>query len=214
MAAKQHGLRDVLRESAAAAVGSGVSGALAMGVQVLTMMWLRTTMNTQYRDGGGTLETMQKLWRAGGVARFYAGLGPALMEAPLARFGDTAANTGMMTLLSKFERTKDLSAATKTLAASASVGLFRVALLPIDTLKVSAGVALLACSCRGPTTVGAASGRARAGSAEAAGQVPQLWLGSALARGGRNVAGDCGALFTDLVGDLTACLTGRAPALV
>ena len=39
------------------------------------------------------------LWKQGGIPRFYRGLGPALFQGPLSRFGDTAANTAILALL-------------------------------------------------------------------------------------------------------------------
>jgi hypothetical protein len=60
------------------ALGGGLAGAAAMVLQVLTLMWIRTTMNYQYRYGGTFTETLGKLWNEGGVRRFYAGLWAAL----------------------------------------------------------------------------------------------------------------------------------------
>jgi hypothetical protein len=60
------------------ALGGGIAGALAMILQVVLLMWIRTAMNYQYRYGGTFLDTLRKLWREGGVYRFYAGLGAAL----------------------------------------------------------------------------------------------------------------------------------------
>ena len=42
----------------------------------------------------GTKEALKHLYKEGGVVRFYRGLGPALLQGPLSRFGDTAANAG------------------------------------------------------------------------------------------------------------------------
>lgn len=39
-------------------------------------------------------EALRHLYKEGGVVRFYRGLGPALLQGPLSRFGDTAANAG------------------------------------------------------------------------------------------------------------------------
>ena len=36
------------------------------------------------------------LYKDGGVRRFYRGVGPALLQGPLSRFGDTAANVGLI----------------------------------------------------------------------------------------------------------------------
>ena len=55
-------------------------------VQVGGLMWLRTTMNYQYRHGTSTLEAMRYLYKNGGIPRFYQGAGPALIQGPLARF--------------------------------------------------------------------------------------------------------------------------------
>ena len=41
-------------------------------------MWLRTTMNYQYRYGTKLGETFSKLYNEGGIRRFYRGIGPAL----------------------------------------------------------------------------------------------------------------------------------------
>ena len=63
-----------------------------MTVQVIPLMWMVTTMNYQYSNGGTFLGTIRKLYAEGGVMRFYRGIVPALIVGPIARFGDTAAN--------------------------------------------------------------------------------------------------------------------------
>lgn len=55
-------------------------------------------MNYQYRYGGTTTNALEKLWEQGGLPRFYQGIGFALLQQPLSRFGDTAANTGVVGL--------------------------------------------------------------------------------------------------------------------
>ena len=54
----------------------------------------------------------------------------------MSRFGDTAANTGILTLLNNVDSTKDLPVAAKTLAASAAAAGWRIFLMPVDTVKV------------------------------------------------------------------------------
>ena len=54
----------------------------------------------------------------------------------MSRFGDTAANTGVLTLLNNVDSTKDLPVAAKTLAASAAAAGWRIFLMPVDTVKV------------------------------------------------------------------------------
>lgn len=119
------------------ALGGGISGASAMGCQVVSLMWLRTTMNYQYRYGTTTSQAIKSLYKEGGLRRFYRGVGPALLQGPLSRFGDTAANAGILALLDSNESTKDLPVAAKTMCASFAASLWRVNLMPIDTLKTT-----------------------------------------------------------------------------
>lgn len=49
-----------------------------MFLQVLSLMWMRTTMNYQYKYGTKTTQALKKLYGEGGIRRFYRGLGPAL----------------------------------------------------------------------------------------------------------------------------------------
>lgn len=139
-------LRRALRD----ALGGGVPGAAAMGLQVTALMWLRTTMNYQYRTGATLVAAMRALYADGGARRFYAGYPAAMVQAPLSRFGDTAANAGTLSLLSSDPATADLPVAVKTASASLVAAAFRTALMPVDTLKsvlqahgTRAGLALL-----------------------------------------------------------------------
>lgn len=49
--------------------------------------------------GCSTWQAFSDLYAEGGLGRFYSGVGFALMQGPLARFGDTAANEGVKELL-------------------------------------------------------------------------------------------------------------------
>merc|ERR1719201_951965 len=129
-----------LKNAAYKAAGGGIAGAAAMFVNVGTLMWMRTTVNFQYRYGMSTIEALKHLYKdggggLGGIRRFYRGLGPALFQGPLSRFGDTASNAGMLALWDSFEGTKNLPAAAKTVTASACAAGFRVFLMPIDACK-------------------------------------------------------------------------------
>ena len=81
-------INDIINKS----IKNGLSGGSAMVFQVSTLMWLRTTMNYQFKNGGGTLDTIKLLYKEGGVPRFYRGYLFALMNGPISRFGDTAMN--------------------------------------------------------------------------------------------------------------------------
>lgn len=126
-----------LGEALRKALGGGLSGAAAMVLQVLTLMPLRTVMNYQYRYGSTMTEALRTLYAAGGPARFYAGLSAALVQGPVARFGDTAANAGILALLQSNPLLSRLPAAAKTVFASAAAALFRMGLTPVDTVKTT-----------------------------------------------------------------------------
>lgn len=115
------------------ALRGGLTGAAAQGVNVLALMWLRTTMNFQMANGGTMVSTIKHLHAEGGVPRFYRGLVPALINSPISRFGDTFANAGMM------EVTKDTSLpiALRTALASVAAGGVRIGLMPIDAWKTN-----------------------------------------------------------------------------
>jgi len=114
-------------------VKSGLSGASAMTIQVSSLMWLRTTMNYQYKFGGAMIPTMKSLYNEGGFLRFYKGYLPALMVGPLSRFGDTFCNS---LALNYFENS-GASLAIQTGTASIMAGGWRILTLPIDAWKTS-----------------------------------------------------------------------------
>jgi len=125
----------ILKKASDRALQGGLAGAAAMGINVLSLMWMRTTINYQYRHGTTTTAALKHLYKEGGVRRFYRGLAPALLQGPLSRFGDTAANTGVLAFLDQHENTKSIPVAVKTGLASLGAALFRIFLMPIDTLK-------------------------------------------------------------------------------
>jgi len=127
----------ILQKSLNSAFKGGISGSMAMVVNVSTLMWLRTTVNYQYRYGVNTRNALRNLYRDGGVARFYRGVVPALTLGPLSRFGDTATNSGVLLLLNSKESTKDMPIFVQTMLASTCAGLYRINLMPIDTIKTT-----------------------------------------------------------------------------
>lgn len=113
------------------ALGGGVAGAGAMCFQVSSLMWLRTSMNYQYRHGGNLFETVNKLFKEGGIIRFYRGYAPAIILGPLSRFGDMASYTYCN------EKFKDTDTFSKTLISSSMAISWRLAIMPIDVVKTS-----------------------------------------------------------------------------
>ncbi|KAK1996341.1 mitochondrial carrier [Colletotrichum falcatum] len=126
-----------LRAALKRALGGGLSGAAAMVLQVLTLMPLRTIMNYQYRFGTGFREAVSTLYQDGGVRRYYQGIGAALIQGPVSRFGDTAANAGILALLESNSFLNQLPTLIKTIFASLCAAAFRMILTPIDTLKTT-----------------------------------------------------------------------------
>ena len=62
---KQQDVWGVLSHAKSQAFKGGVAGASAQVINVLTFMWLRTTMNYQYRHGGSTAHVIKTLWKEG-----------------------------------------------------------------------------------------------------------------------------------------------------
>jgi hypothetical protein len=117
------------------ALQKGTAGAQAGAVQVITLMWLRTTLNYQYRYGLSTKEALATLYKEGGLSRLYQGLPFALVQGPLSRFGDTAANALVIGFLDASAST--LPTYASTLLASLAAGGFRILLMPVDTAKTT-----------------------------------------------------------------------------
>jgi len=124
---------EIVSKASKKALSGGLAGMAAQAINVLALMWMRTIMNYQYRYGGGLVEVTKKLYAEGGIPRFYRGLAPGLIQAPVSRFGDTAANDGALAAL---EHTA-LPTAVKTMGASACAAGFRVFLMPIDAWKTT-----------------------------------------------------------------------------
>jgi len=81
---------------------------------------LRTIMNYQYRYGTTMSQAAVTLYQDGGYARYYSGLGAALVQGPVSRFGDTAADVGALAFLNSNPTTRDFPSLVKT--AFAAVG--------------------------------------------------------------------------------------------
>lgn len=117
-----------------------------MVAQVALLMWMRTVMNYQHAKGLSTTEAFSTLYNEGGIARLYQGWQAALFQAPLSRFGDTAANAGMLAILAGVAWMPE---GIKTFFASWAAATFRILITPVDTLKTTlqvqgpAGIAIL-----------------------------------------------------------------------
>jgi len=124
---------DILNKSFNKAIGGGLSGSMAMATQVTTLMWLRTIMNYQYVNGTNFKSSFKTLYSQGGILRLYRGYPVAIINAPLFRFGDTAANIGILSATQHL----DLPLSIKTGIASIGAASWRMLLMPLDTLKLN-----------------------------------------------------------------------------
>merc|ERR1719310_2227194 len=92
-------------------------------------------MNYQHANKGmSTSEAIGALYAEGGIARLYQGWQAALLQAPISRFGDTAANAGMLALCAGLTW---LPEAVKTFCASWAAAGFRILITPIDAFKTT-----------------------------------------------------------------------------
>lgn len=142
-------LESIIGKATKKALGGGLSGASASVVQVLTLMWARTVMNYQYRNGTTSREALTTLLAEGGIPRLYEGLPFALIQGPMSRFGDVAANDLCLLLLRSSSLSSGLPLPVMSAAGSLAAGVWRILLMPIDALKTcsqcsgSQGVPLL-----------------------------------------------------------------------
>lgn len=83
------------------------------------------------------VSTIKLLYKEGGIPRFYRGLLPALVQSPIARFGDTFANAGAIAFLDASPSLSKMPLALKTAVASVSAGGMRICLMPIDAWKTN-----------------------------------------------------------------------------
>ena len=130
---KKESNSDILHKAYKKAIGGGLAGSSAMVIQITSLMWLRTTMNYQYRYGGTFKSSINKLYLYGGLSRFYRGYSAAIAIGPLSRFGDTASNAYILSL---FENSS-VPITIQTLCGSFAASSWRAFLMPIDAVKTT-----------------------------------------------------------------------------
>jgi Mitochondrial carrier protein len=77
------------------------------------------------------------LYEDGGWKRYYQGISAALIQGPVSRFGDTAANAGILALLQSNPFMRKLPSPVQTVFASLAAAAFRMTLTPVDTVKTT-----------------------------------------------------------------------------
>ena len=94
-------------------------------------------MNYQYRYGTTTTQAIFILYADGGWTRYYQGFSAAIIQGPVARFGDTAANAGILAFMHSNPYMRALPIFIQTVFASLTAAAFRILLTPIDTVKTT-----------------------------------------------------------------------------
>jgi hypothetical protein len=136
------GIRSVVLKSIHAGIKGGMYGGMSGLIQVITLMWMRTTVNYQYRYGGTLLSSLKQLYKQGGIMRFYNGWMYAVILGPISKFGAIAANEAakvIVAAMSKDDATSLLSRQHEqvyaTLLGTLLTVLWRVFLMPLETCK-------------------------------------------------------------------------------
>ena len=124
---------NIINKSINKAVGGGLSGSMAMITQVSTLMWMRTIVNYQYVNGTTFKNSFKTLYKQGGILRLYRGYHIAIISAPIFRFGDAAANLGVLEATKQY----NLPLSVTTGIASTCAASWRALLMPIDTIKLN-----------------------------------------------------------------------------
>jgi hypothetical protein len=114
---------------------SGTSGAIAGSIQVLSLMWLKTAVNYQYRYGGTITKAFAELYSQGGISRFYRGLSYAIIQGPLARFGGSFSNEFATVLCKAFVLDGRYALIGSTILGGILSSIWRFIIMPIDTCK-------------------------------------------------------------------------------
>jgi hypothetical protein len=113
----------------------GLAGIGAGIVQVMCLNWLKTAMNWQYYHGGSLKDAFRSLWLEGGIGRFYQGAGFAFVQVPVAHFGSTFVQAGIVGLVSSSGHIVHGMQATMLVAIMGAF--WRILIAPLDTLKTT-----------------------------------------------------------------------------
>eukprot|EP01051_Picozoa_sp_SAG22_P008257 SAG22_NODE_618_length_8527_cov_6.070123_6_plen_312_part_00 len=135
--AEKKSLGTIVNEAFGSAFRGGLPGLVAMAIQVLALMWMRTLVNYQYSKGGTFMEGFSTLYAEGGIARFYNGFWPALIVGPLSRFGDVAANSGILSIGANFGLDSPAMMPFLTMAASGGAAAWRIIITPVQIIKTA-----------------------------------------------------------------------------
>lgn len=104
-----------------------LGGTLAMSAQITCFYWLKTLTTYQYKTGLNTYPAFKQLVNQNGILRFYNGYFPSLVMGSGCRFGDVAS-------YKYFNSKENLNSYEKSIYSSICSTIWRINLMPIDTL--------------------------------------------------------------------------------
>ena len=107
-----------------------MSGFMAGTIQTSAIMPLKTTLNYQYTNGTSTESAIMRLYKTGGIRRFYKGFAPAVLLNSISRFGETYINTTIM-------QQTELPLYQQTALSSILTAGYRSLLMPLDVVKTN-----------------------------------------------------------------------------
>lgn len=113
---------------------NGVSGCFGVACQTVSLLGVYNLKQERVRSGGKTIETVVKLYRAGGVVRFYQGFFSAFRSASMARFGDNFFSSFVTKEMDKNKYLKKSPIFLKAALVWAFASTWRLLILPIDAL--------------------------------------------------------------------------------
>ena len=123
------------RTSLSKAVLNGVSGCFGVACQTVGLLGVYNLKEERVRSGGNTIETVARLYKSGGVVRFYQGFFSAFRSASMARFGDNFFSSFVSKEMDKNKYLKNSPILIKAGVVWAFASTWRLLILPIDALS-------------------------------------------------------------------------------
>lgn len=113
---------------------NGVSGCVGVACQTMGLLGIYNLKEERVRTGGNAIQTAVKLYRTGGVVRFYQGFFSAFRSASMARFGDNFFSAFVTKEMNKNAYLKRSPILVKATFVWLFASTWRLFILPIDAL--------------------------------------------------------------------------------
>ena len=113
---------------------NGVSGCVGVACQTIGLLGVYNLKEERVRSGANTIETAARLYRTGGLVRFYQGFFSAFRSASMARFGDNFFSSFVTKEMDRNTILKRSPILFKATFVWAFASTWRLFILPIDAL--------------------------------------------------------------------------------